>query len=250
MKEVKEVYLLMDKLHFIMNGITLWMAFVDAIPVVIFLFAALKLMKDFSEDIKEKGLWNYALLCSGAFMLFGGAILKVAWKTLYALNICDYYTLSESFFPMQTIGFAMMAMSIIGYLCKTEKGAKIGRYVFGIIMLVVCTFFIVMFAKSGAAEATLEANQVFPYESHMPFLLGTFIGFMTVQISLMILAFKRSAKAYSIAFLFSMIFMIAEAIVGSMFNGTPEMHWVAQFIHIFAEIGLLIGATGIYKAKK
>ena len=65
----------------------------------------------------------------------------------------------------------------------------------------------------------------------------------------MVIAFKRNAKVYSIAFVFSMIFMIAEAIIGSMFNGTPEMHWVAQIVHIFAEVGLFIGATGIYKAK-
>ena len=97
-----------------MNGITLWMAFVDAIPVVVFLFAALTIMKDFGEDIKEKSLSNYTLFTARALMLFAGAILKVAWKTMYALNICDYTTFSESFFPMQTLGFCMAAMGVIG----------------------------------------------------------------------------------------------------------------------------------------
>lgn len=69
-----------------MNGITLWMAFVDAIPVFIFLAAALILIKDFENS---KG---YGFIMAGTFMLFGGAILKVAWKTMYALDLCDYYT--------------------------------------------------------------------------------------------------------------------------------------------------------------
>ena len=231
-----------------MNGITLFMAFVDAIPVVIFLFAAICLMKDFGEDVKEKGFWNYTLLSSGALMLFAGAILKVAWKTFYALNVCDYTTLSESFFPMQTIGFSFMAMGIIGYLISDNKKAKITRLLVGIVLLVFNIFLIVAFASSKASGID-TSTEVFVYESHMPFLLGTFIAFTIVQVSLMILAAKRNAKIFILAFVFSLLFMIAEALVGSMFDGTSGMHWVAQFIHIFAEIGLVIGAKGIYKRK-
>ncbi len=232
-----------------MNGITLFMAFVDAIPVVIFLIAAITLMKDQKEEVNEKGIWNYTLLCSGALMLFAGAILKVAWKTLYALNVCDYTTLSESFFPMQTLGFAMMAMGIMGYVCKNKRTSTVVKSVYAVIMLAVCTFLIVAFSGSGKADWTPVGTEVFVYESHMPFLLGTFIGFMTVQISLMVLAVKRNAKIYTIAFFFSMIFMIMEAFAGSIFDGSSSMHWIAQFIHIFAEIGLLIGARGLYKKK-
>lgn len=236
-----------------MNGITLWMAFVDAIPVVVFLFAALTIMKDFGEDIKEKGLSNYTLFTAGALMLFAGAILKVAWKTMYALNICDYTTFSESFFPMQTLGFCMAAMGVIGYNFKDQKKAIVAKSIYGAIMFAACTFFILAF--SGAAKegwtpiVTETTTEVFVYESHMPFLLGTFIGFMTLQISLMVLAVKRKAKIYILAFLCSMIFMIIEAFAGSTFDGSSIMHWIAQYIHLFAEIGLLIGAKGIYKKK-
>ena len=232
-----------------MNGITLFMAFVDAIPVVIFLIAAITLMKDQKDEIGEKGIWNYTLLCSGSLMLFAGAILKVAWKTLYALDVCDYTTLSESFFPMQTLGFAMMAMGLMGYVSKKKSTSVIVKSVYAVIMLVVCTFLIVAFSGSAKAEWTRVGTEVLVYESHMPFLLGTFIGFMTVQIALMVLAVKRNAKIYIVAFLFSMIFMIMEAVAGSVFDGSSSMHWIAQFIHIFAEIGLLIGARGLYKKK-
>ncbi len=232
-----------------MNGITLFMAFVDAIPVVIFLFAAITLINDQKEEIDQKGIWNYTLLCSGSLMLFGGAILKVAWKTLYALNICDYTTLSESFFPMQTIGFAMMAMGVLGYISKDRKSAFTVKVIYGSIMFAVCTLLIIAFSKSASIKQPAAEKTVFVYESHMPFLLGTFIGFMTLQIALMILAVKRKVAVYSLAFLFSMIFMIAEAIAGSIFDGSSKMHWIAQIIHIFAEIGLFIGARGLLKKK-
>lgn len=236
-----------------MNGITVWMAIVDAMPVVVFLLAAIIIMKDQSEEIEEKGIWNYTLLSSGALMLFSGAILKVAWKTLYALNVCDYTTLAESFFPMQTLGFTLMSMGVLGYLCKDKKKATIVKAVYGGLMLVICTFLIVAFSNSAKTgwtpEITADYTEVLVYESHMPFLLGTFIGFMTLQIAMMVLSFKRNAKVYAIAFFFSMIFMIAEALVGSMFDGSSGMHWVAQFIHLFAEIGLYIGARALYKKK-
>lgn len=232
-----------------MNGITLWMAFVDAIPVVVFLFAALTIMKDFGEDVKEKGLSGYMLFSSGALMLFAGAILKVAWKTMYALNICDYTTFSESFFPMQTLGFCMAGMGIMDYICKDRKKATIIKVVYGAIMFAICTFFIMAFSGAAKEGWTPTGTEVFVYESHMPFLLGTFVGFMTLQISLMVLAVKRKKKLLIIAFAFSMFFMIVEAFAGSMFDGSSIMHWIAQYIHLFAEIGLLIGAKGLYKAK-
>lgn len=232
-----------------MNGITLWMAFVDAIPVVIFLIANLILMKDFGEDTNEKGLTGYMLFSAGAIMLFAGAILKVAWKTMYALNICDYTTFSESFFPMQTLGFCILTMGLIDYVSKNRKKAKIGKIIFGAIMFAICTFFI--FAFSGAAKEgwAPEGTEVFVYESHMPFLLGTLIGFMTMQILLMIIAVKRKSKLLIIAFVISAIFMIVQVFAGSMFSGTSAEHWFAQITNIFAESALLVGALGLSKNK-
>ena len=151
---------------------------------------------------------------------------------------------------MQTIGFTMMAMGIITYICKDAKKALIIRSVFATVVFGIFVFLMCAFTGSAkeSADAVFESGALV-YESHMPFLLCTFIGFMAVQVLLIIVAFKRKAKIYSLAFVFSMIFMIAEAIVGSMFNGTSGMHWLAQIINILAESGLLLGAYGIYKSK-
>ena len=83
-----------------------------------------------------------------------------------------------------------MAMGILGYLCKDTKKSFIVRTVYGIILLIISTLLIVLFANSKAANWTPVGTEVFVYESHMPFLLSTFISFCVVQIGLMILAIK------------------------------------------------------------
>ena len=240
-----------------MNGITLWVAFVDAVPAVIFLIASLILMKDFRDDIKfsngAKGLWDYTFLAASAFMLFGGAILKVSWKVMYALNMCDYYTLSESFFPMQTIGFVLMGMGILGHLCKDNKKAQVARSVITSVVFVAFLVLTMVFTKSAGVEAvataSLEPNQVLPYESHMPFLLSTFVGMMICQVALMILCFKRKQKKVAMAFVVSMIFMVMQVVVGLVFDGTSGMHWVAQLTNIVAQSCLLAGTWLLYRKR-
>lgn len=235
-----------------MNGITVWMAFVDAIPVAVFLLAALQLIRDFGEEIQggsSKGLTDFLFVSSGCLMLFGGALLKLGWKFLYALNVCDYDTLSESFFPMQTIGFAMFGMGVLGHLCQRERTARFAYSIFGGVIGLAFLAITWMFTSGAKAEAILEVNQVLPYESHMPFLLCTFLGFMVTLVALILLGVRRKAKLWPLAFLVCMIFFIVQAVAGSMFDGSSVMHWVAQCANIVAQSGLLAGAYGIYRYK-
>ena len=81
-----------------MNGITVPMAIVDFIPVLMFFFAACLLLKDLYNKM-TKGA--YALLATGSIMVLICGFYKALWKILYALCICDYPLLSESFFPIQ-----------------------------------------------------------------------------------------------------------------------------------------------------
>ena len=233
-----------------MNGITIWMALVDTIPVVFFLLATMVLIKDFGAEADKGKIMDYTFISGGALMLFGGAMLKLGWKFAYALNICDYYTLTESFFPMQTIGFAMLGMGVLGYLRDDNKKAIIARSIFGGLIGILFVAITIMFTSGAKAEAVLEANQVLPYESHMPFLLCTFIGFMVTLVAFMVIAFRRKAKVWAIAFFVCVIFFIVQAITGSMFDGTPGMHWIAQCSNIVAQSALWLGTKGIYKAKK
>lgn len=236
-----------------MNGITLWMAFVDAIPVVIFLIACLTLMKYFRQGITGiddvRGINNHAFMSAATFMLFGGAVLKVTWKTMYALNMCDYYTLAESFFPMQTIGFTLMGLSLIGYMMKDGEKANIARGIFVGCISMIFIIITVLFTGSAKADAVLEMNQVLPYESHMPFLLSTFVGMMVCEILLIALCIKKKNMIAALAFGVSTIFYVVQVFVGSTFDGSSNMHWIAQLITLAAQSGLLVGAMELDKKK-
>ena len=88
-----------------MNGITVPMAIVDFIPVVLFFAAAVLLQRDLYNKM-VKGA--YALLATGSVMVLIGGLFKAGWKILYALSICDYPLLENSFFPMQGPGFLLV----------------------------------------------------------------------------------------------------------------------------------------------
>lgn len=117
-------------------------------------------------------------------------------------------------------------------------------------MLALFSFLVIAFTGSAKEEWVQVGTEVLPYESHMPFLLCTFIGFITFQVLMMILAFKSNKKLYILAFILSAVFMVVEAVVGSIFDGSSGMHWIAQYVHLFAEIALLVGIRGIYCKKK
>lgn len=94
-----------------MNGITVPMALVDFIPVLLFFAAAVLLQRDLYRQM-VKGA--YARLATGSIMVLIGGLFKATWKILYALRICDYPLLSDSFFPMQGPGFLLVFLALVG----------------------------------------------------------------------------------------------------------------------------------------
>lgn len=202
------------------NGITIPMLILDAIPVAMFFYATIILMKDLYNKMNKV---QYALLSTGSIMLFFGAIMKLMWKLLYALEICDFTVLSEAFFPLQAVGFLFISISLIGMLSSKKK--------------------------KKSKENNVNAIATIPVvTTHMPFLLVTLLGMTTTHVCLAVIAVKMKKKLMVLAFVGSFIFMLAECIVGSMFNGTASMHWIAEVIHLVAEICLLAGVLGLHKA--
>ena len=96
-----------------MNGVTVSMALVDVVPVVLFLIAAVLLMRDLYNKM-SKGA--FALFAAGTLMIVVAGVYKAIWKLLYALNLCDFIALNQVFFPMQTTGFVLTAIALIALL--------------------------------------------------------------------------------------------------------------------------------------
>lgn len=200
-----------------MNEISVIMGIVDIIPVVIFLIANLKLMDALKNKLSSN---KYALLASGVYMLFFGGVCKIIWKFLYAFKVCDYTTLSECFFPMQSIGFILMCVGV-------------GSAVFA--------------KKLPDNNVTLMASTaaLIPVmSSHMPFLLITLIAMTVLYVFIGIGTIKlKNAKAISFLILSYGGFLI-NCFVGTASNNSDTIvavyHWIAEFANIFAETFLLI----------
>ena len=49
-------------------------------------------------------------------MVFCAGFMKALWKLLYAMNLCDFERLNQTFFPMQALGFLLAGISIVALL--------------------------------------------------------------------------------------------------------------------------------------
>lgn len=199
-----------------MNGITVPMAIVDFIPVVMFFLAACLLLKDLYNKM-TKGA--YALLATGSIMVLIGGFYKALWKILYALCICDYPLLSESFFPIQGTGFLLVFLALIG-----------------------------MFTPQNKKNVTLHSAAVPVLTSSMPFVILQIIGCAGMQWTMFGISLKMKKKNAAVCFVVAFIFMLAMGYLSAKFDDTPGMHWVAQLTNTVSQGSLLLGTWILHKA--
>ena len=199
-----------------MNGITVPMAIVDFIPVVMFFYAACLLLKDLYNKM-TKGA--YAILATGSIMVLIGGFYKALWKILYALNICDYPLLSESFFPIQGTGFLLVFLALIG-----------------------------MFTPHNKKNVTLHSAAPVVMTSSMPFVILQIIGCAGMQFTLFGISLKMKKKNAAVCYIVAFIFMLAMGYLSAKFDDTPGMHWVAQLTNTISQGSLLLGTYILHKA--
>lgn len=160
-----------------MNGITVSMAIVDFIPVVLFFAAAVLLQRDLYNKM-VKGA--YALLATGSVMVLIGGLFKAGWKILYALSICDYPLLENSFFPMQGPGFLLVFLALVGMFTPWNRGRTV----------------------------TMSVAAVPVYTSSMPFVIMQTVGCAGAQWSLFALSLKMRQRLAAVMYVISFWFML------------------------------------------
>ena len=195
-----------------MNGISVPMAVIDFIPVVLFFISAVILQRDLYNKM-TKG--NYALLAAGSIMVLLGGIYKATWKILYALGICDFASLNASFFPLQAPGFILVFLALL-------------------------------FMGNGVKTYGVAAPAV--YSSNLIFIIGQVIGLGGSQLVLMVKALKMKQKNAAICFVVSFVFMLAMGYLGSKFDNSSSMNWIAQVTNIISEAALLVGVMMLHRA--
>jgi len=197
-----------------MNGITVWMAIVDFIPVVLFFIAAVILQRDLYNKL-VKGA--YSLLAAGSIMVLTGGFFKALWKILYALNVCDYTLLSDSFFPMQGPGFLLFFAGLLGLFYVKDKNVK--------------TYSVAPIVFTGT----------------MPFIVMQIIGLGGAHVSLAVFSIRNGNKKAPIFLVVAFIAMLAMGYLGAKFDNSSNMHWIAQVTNIVSMGAFLLGTVSIHK---
>ena len=93
-----------------MEGFTLWLALVDAIPVLSFGISMVILATRFDSS----------LFIIGAVLSTLAGCCKVAWKLVLGIWKRDIRWLNKPFLPMQITGFGFIAGSLIGSFRKID----------------------------------------------------------------------------------------------------------------------------------
>ena len=192
------------------------MAFVDYIPVVMFLIAAIILQRDLYRSM-SKGA--FALFSAGTITVFVAGLFKATWKLLYALGICDFVALNKCFFPMQTVGFVLAAAGVVAMLCYRQgKGT--------------------MYSVAAAPAA---------FTSNMPFVVLMVLGVAALDISLCVVSKRRKATGAMLLYLVSFVFIMGMGYLSSRDFAQASMNWLAEGVNIIGQGSFLAASVLMHK---
>lgn len=199
-----------------MKDFSIAMSFVDYIPVILFMIAAVMLQRDLYNKM-SKGA--FALFAAGTINIFAAGALKATYKLLYAAGICDFAPLNEMFFPVQSIGFLLTGIGMLAMI----------------------------YHKQGNGTVALSAA---PAVWRGTFL---FVGLMVVGLGcmdagLMILANRLKKRSAIIFFVVSFICSMGMGYLSSRDFTQASMNWIAEGVNIAGQGCLLLGVFMLHKA--
>jgi hypothetical protein len=195
---------------------TLPMALVDFIPVVLFFLATCLIMHDIYH-MASKGA--FSLIAAGFILVSVAGFYKALWKLLYALEICDFVKLNETFFPMQSTGFILAGIGMTALFLFPQK------------------------EKQVLASAAVPV-----YTSSLLFVIFTILGDAGIYVSLMRISAKLHKKAVIIPLLISFLLMLGMGYLSSRDFTEPVWNWIGEAVNIVGQLLFLASAVLLHKA--
>ncbi len=199
-----------------MNEWNLPLALLDIVPVVLFLFGCIELMKAFYPKMTQA---QYSMFSAGSIMVFLSGMMKAVWKLMYVMEICDYAMLSDAFFPVQSTGFVLLALSTIRLAGKKKDKSDYASY-------------------SAVPVVAIK----------MPFIMLTFLGTTIFYGSLSALGVKTKNKMTVVFFISAYAFDMIQVFLASKFDNSSLMNWLAEIVNTLAQVCLWLGAKRLNQA--
>ncbi len=198
-----------------MKDFSIGMAMVDFIPVICFALAALVIIRALGGTMSRTA---FALFAAGAIDITCAGALKATYKLLYAAGVCDFASLSDMFFPVQSIGFLLAGV--------------------GMLLLVLRT------AKKGTLFAVAP-----------PLFKGTFVfvGLMVAGLGMMdavlcILSVTHKRPWLIALFSLSFVCSLCMGYLSSQNFAEASMNWIAEGVNIVGQGALLAGSILLERA--
>ncbi len=190
------------------------MALVDYIPVFFFGIAAVLLQRDLYNKM-YKGA--YALFAAGTINIFAAGFLKATWKLLYAAGLCDFQALNLMFLPVQSLGFLLAGLGLVGMFCWKKQ-----------------------FAALAVAPPVFSGSIVFI--SMMVLGLGAICAVLSA------VAVKMKKKSAVIMFVLAFVCSMGMGYMSSHDSTSALINWIEQGINCMGQGMLLWGTLVLHKA--
>lgn len=198
-----------------MYNFSIPMALVDYIPVIFFGITMILLQRDLYNKM-YKG--PYALFAAGTINVFCAGFLKATWKLLYAAGICDFQVLNTMFLPVQSIGFLLIGLGLVGMFCWQKKKA----------------------ATLAVAPPVFSGSMVF--------IMLMVMGLGCLCACLSIIAAKMKKKAVMTLFVLAFVCYMGMGYMSSQDSTSAIVNWIEQGINCVGQGLLMWGVLILHKA--
>ena len=199
---------------------TVGLALFDYIPVILFAFSGILLMRDLYNKL-SKGA--FALMAAGVIMVLAAGIYKATWKLFYTLGVADLYLLNDAFLPIQAAGFLLLGIGLFaGSFFPQGKGKA--------------------FAVAPVAAVPQERGA-------MVFIIFMVMGYLGFCGSMTRTAARMKKWGSAVLYVLSFILLMGMGYLGSReFGNNATMNWLEEGINIAAQLCILAATRILHKA--
>lgn len=215
-----------------MKEFTVSMALVDFIPVILFCWGAI-IMQKLMYDRMSKS--QFALFAAGTVDVIMAGVCKAFYKLLYGAGACDFISLNNVFFPVQSFGFLLAGLGVLFMLANRKD----------------------KFMESANSVALpllplvfLAAEGVAPQEFSGTFFFVTLmcLGLGCMNIGLSVQAARDGRKKAIPFFIIAFVCSLCMGYLSSKDFDKAIFNWIAQGINCLGQ-GAFLAAALIYRKK-
>ncbi|MBI5375868.1 MAG: hypothetical protein HZA77_10565 [Candidatus Schekmanbacteria bacterium] len=193
--------------------VSLGVALYDYAPNIVFVFGIYWIIKSLKSELSKSS--TYLIVFASALVIIAG-ILKATWKLIIALSGSDVRILSDIMFPLMGTGFFLIFIVLLMVVIRKNP------------------------EKSFKPLAIASSKKIF-----LPLMI---IGGMGTTICLLIISWRKKARAAFVLFIIELIMTLMLGYVGGKFEVVTNFGvFLEQTLNLSSRIVWMLGCFYLYK---